>query len=46
MKLVLVSKAVPNTWLSTHSNDFRHYLKQNQNEQLEITPYDQFAFDF
>lgn len=41
----ILCKAVPNTWLSTHSNDFRYYLKQNENEQLEITPYDHMLKD-
>jgi hypothetical protein len=38
--LKLLCKSIPNTWLSTHSTDFRYYLKQNQNEQLEVTPFD------
>lgn len=43
--LQVLCKAVPNTWLSTYSNDFRYYLKQNQNEKLEITPYDHMMKD-
>ena len=41
--LEFICKAIPNTWLSTHSFDFRYYLKQNSNEQLEVTPYDHTA---
>jgi hypothetical protein len=31
-ELKFACKAIPNTWLSTHSNDFRYYLKQNREE--------------